>query len=45
MIMFDISVWVVTFFFFGLSTLLFSIALLFGFHVFLQIIERFEYEG
>ena len=45
MIMFDIAEWVVTLFFFSLSTLLFSIALLIGFHVFLQIIERFRYEG
>jgi hypothetical protein len=44
-IMFDIAEWVVTFFFFSLGSLLFSLALLIGFHVFLQIIERFQYES
>jgi len=45
MIMFDIAEWVVTFFFFSLGSLLLSIALLIGFYVFLQIIERFQYES
>jgi len=45
MIMFDIAEWVVTFFFFSLSSLLLSISFLISFHVFLQIIERFQYEG
>lgn len=45
MIFFDIAEWVISFFFLGLGTLLFSIAFMIAFHVILQIIERFEYEG
>mgnify|MGYP003117296629 CR=1 len=45
MMLFDIADWVISFFFLGLGTLLFAIAFMIAFHIFLQIIERIKYEG
>lgn len=45
MLMIDIAEWVMTFFLFSLSSFLFSVSLFIAFHVFLQIIERIQYEG
>tara|TARA_R100000329_G_scaffold29544_3_gene27130 strand:- start:542 stop:766 length:225 start_codon:yes stop_codon:yes gene_type:complete len=44
-IFFDIAEWVISFFFLGLGTLLFSLSFLITFHVLLQIIDRLKYEG